>query len=210
MDIQNTQNQVSAHYFIGGRPFSIVDTIPLPTSEPNTSLQVWFERRWNTESVGFELAELQVLESGGVLEPGFLEGGSLCGELTILELDEPDIAPLRQQPDNISDYAIPRPYYEALGKRFVKSIQDPVSNFLALIRVQFGQHWVPTLEPWDSRNGSIGYWCRNYLGATWSLEPVMHFHQTVDRTRVLPGPHPSGRRRDPLYDADLHKVHNRL
>ncbi len=70
------------------RPSSDADAISLPTLEPNTSLRVWFERRGYTKSVGLELQDRQVLESGDVIEPAFLEGGPLWGELTLLDLDE--------------------------------------------------------------------------------------------------------------------------
>ena len=50
----------------------------------------------------------------------------------------------------IQDNAIGHEDYVAAGKRVVDFLYGPVSNFIAVLKFQYGQHWLPTLEPWDS------------------------------------------------------------
>ena len=46
--------------------------------------------------------------------------------------------------------------YEAFGKKVVnKMIYPTISNFLDILRVNYGQYWVKNLRAWDSREGNI-------------------------------------------------------
>jgi hypothetical protein len=74
--------------------------------------------------------------------------------------------------------------YEEFGKKVVKKMIYPViSNFLDLLRVNYGQYWVKKLQPWNSLEIGLGQYCR-MLNMNWSRNDKDWF-EFIPAKRVL-------------------------
>jgi hypothetical protein len=141
------------------------DAIFLDTGDPDAVLKVWFERRGFVREGGFIVYDQKRTEVDPtvVAKQAVLDAGPLIGLLEINEISEEELVPLR---DNKVGDAI----YKTLGKKATKLIYSPVSNLINIIRTNYGQYWVQELEEWDSRQRSVGNYCRFVLNMKWSLD----------------------------------------
>ncbi|MFC2022567.1 hypothetical protein ACFLTL_00175, partial [Chloroflexota bacterium] len=98
-----------------------------------------------------------------MIKQGVLEGGPLMGLLSIFKLTEVVLAPLKEERRGDSGY-------EALGKKVRDLIYPPVSRFINILRINYGQYWIKELEDWDSRERSLGNYCQFILHLQWSLD----------------------------------------
>jgi len=140
------------------------DSIMLDTKDPDSGLEIWFERRGVTEDnfIRFDYKRREV--NPNILKnQGFLDAGPLMGLLTIENLPEVKLAPIRE--NRIGDVN-----YIALGKKIVKKLlYPPISRFIGLLRVNYGQYWIRQLEKWDSRKATLGAYCKQ-IKLEWSLD----------------------------------------
>lgn len=146
-------------------PDNMRDAIIIDTGKANTKLKIWFERFGflsgsfitfdkNRQEVNPEMIPLQAV----------IEAGPLMGLLEIQEVSEVDLVPLRE--NKIGDEL-----YVKLGKRIVIDLIYPsIVRFINLLRINYGQYWIQELEEWDSRNESLGNYCRNRLNLKYSLD----------------------------------------
>lgn len=140
------------------------DAIILKTTHSNMDLKVWFERRGCVDDGFIEYdSKRGEVDPEIVLKQAVLDAGPLIGLLEINEISEEELTSLREN-------KVGHARYIALGKRVVKLICPPVSQFLSIIRTNYGQYWVPELEAWDSRRRSIGGYCHSILRLQWSLD----------------------------------------
>lgn len=140
------------------------DALSLRTGDDKAHLKIWFERRgfvddgfirfdYNRQDVDPEIIPKQAL----------LDGGPLMGLLEIHEL--PEDQGMALQRNQIGDAL-----YIRLGRRVVnRLLHRPVANLLNILRANYGQYWIPQLEPWDSRYESLGSYCSR-LNLRWSLD----------------------------------------
>ncbi len=140
------------------------DAIVLDTSDSNAILKVWFERRGFVDGglIRYDRKRREV-DPGIVPKQAVLDAGPLMGLLGIHEISEEELVPLRENKSGDD-------VYKALGKKAIKLICPPVSNLINIIRTNYGQYWVPEFEGWDSRQRSVGGYCRFVLNMKWSLD----------------------------------------
>ncbi|AFS81265.1 hypothetical protein NKOR_06970 [Candidatus Nitrosopumilus koreensis AR1] len=137
------------------------DALILDTRFPHTMLKIWFERRGYVERgmIEFDSKRKEVDES--IMEKqGVLEGGRLFGSLQIDEVTKEQFDALKQ--NKIGDE-----HYKELGTKFAKTIYEPISQFLDLLRIRYGQYWVRDIRKWDSSKESIGNYCELFF-VKWS------------------------------------------
>lgn len=155
-------------------PDGVADALTLQSGDSTVELRVWFERlgyvrdRAMGRDIVFDPGRRE-LDSAIMATQGILQAGPLCGELVLHALTDEEIAPLREFVTN-EQREKSTGYYVRLGKRVVKLIQPPVTHFLDVLRINFGQYWLTTLESWDSRKESLGQYCSHTLNLRWGLD----------------------------------------
>lgn len=167
IDLEENSVSVLRHYgpqFHRWLPDGEKDAIILKTRDSSADLKVWFERSGYVDR-GFIKYDSKRREVDPEIVPkqAVLDAGSLKGLLEIQGFSEEELVPLREN-------KVGHARYIALGKKVVKLICPPVSQFLSIIRTNYGQYWVPEFEAWDSRKRSIGGYCHSILRLQWSLD----------------------------------------
>ena len=140
------------------------DALNLDTGDSKAKILVWFERQGSTDSEGvteFEKGKRNV-DPQAIKNQGNLEAGELFGLLTLEKTDGTTIRCLKERKHGDATYL-------ALGKRVVNLIYPSVSQMLDLLRVVYGQFWLPELSRYDSREWSLGSYCHDVLNLMWSL-----------------------------------------
>ncbi|MGB3904411.1 MAG: hypothetical protein WBB22_05770 [Anaerolineae bacterium] len=141
------------------------DAIALDTCDPHADLKVWFERRGYVEldSIRYDYERREV-DPDILATEGLVSGGPLLGLLRLTGLSEEQLAGMRENGRGDAGYI-------ALGKRVVKKLlYPPVSRFVEILRVNYGQHWIRELQKWDSRVRNLGNYCCKVLRLEWSLD----------------------------------------
>lgn len=140
------------------------DAIVLQTEDANAELKFWFERHGFVERdfIRFD-KERHEVDPTVMVKQAILDAGPLVGLLSIWDLPEEELAPLRNNRKG-------DPRYETLGKKILKIIQPPLSRFIDTLRINFGQYWIRELEEWNSREHSLGSYCGLRLNLKWSLD----------------------------------------
>jgi len=140
------------------------DAIVLDTSDPKAQLKIWFEQWGFKENNGFIKFDYKRREVDPNIIPkqAILDAGPLMGSLEIQALSKEKLASLRGNRTRDT-------HYIDLGKKIVALIQQPVTQFLEVLRTNYGQYWIRRLEKWDSREMSLGAYCHR-LNLRWSLD----------------------------------------
>lgn len=141
------------------------DALDLDTGDPKAKVLVWFERQGHTDSEGvteFKKGSRDV-NPQAIESQGGLEAGDLFGLLTLEEINGTEIGCLKEKKHGDATYL-------NLGKRVVKLIYPSVSRMLDLLRVVYGQFWLPQLPRYDSTQWSLGSYCSDVLSLKWSLD----------------------------------------
>lgn len=94
---------------------------------------------------------------------GVLDAGNLHGLLaTEGLLSEIELACLAENKVGDEQYVL-------LGKKVLKLICPVVKGFIATLRTNYGQYWLREFDLWDSRNETLGNYCKG-LRLKWSLD----------------------------------------
>lgn len=93
---------------------------------------------------------------------GRLESGPLFGKIEALEISDDEYKVLEE--NKVGD-----PIYQNLGKRITKIIDPVLAKFFYIMRIHFGQFWIPEFEKFNSKEASIGYHLR-FMGMKWSSD----------------------------------------
>ncbi|MDP3112366.1 MAG: hypothetical protein Q8M71_09730 [Thermodesulfovibrionales bacterium] len=141
------------------------DAILLDTGDSNTTLKVWFER-WGIVDKGHIKYDgsLKQVDSEIMTQQAILEGGPLRGLLEIRNLRDEDLALFAERSDKNDEY------YSLVKKVIKKLIYLPLSNFIKILRTNYGQYWLKELEKWDSREESLPTYCDSKLHIEISLD----------------------------------------
>jgi hypothetical protein len=143
-------------------PNGLDNAIDIPVTHKDNTLRIWFERRGSIRN-GFIRYNSEILKEDTQLisRQAKLDSGPLIGESDFHNiLDDEFIA--------IRDDKVGSQEYIALAKRIINFLYPPLSNFIFVLRTQYGQYWLRELEPWDSRKRSLGDYCRSTLDLCWS------------------------------------------
>ena len=140
------------------------DAIVLDPEDSNAKLKVWFERWGFVDSNGWIkfCYNRREIDPNIIPTQAILDAGPLMGLLEIKELLGEELAALYE--NKVGDAR-----YIALAKRVIKLLYPPVAKFLNVLRINYGQYWIPELRKWDSRRESLGNYCRS-LNLKWSLD----------------------------------------
>jgi hypothetical protein len=140
------------------------DAIALDTGNENVELKVWFERRgfirdgWIEFDYDRREVDLDIIGRQAVLDAGPLFGYLQISDLTDSEYEA------------VVENKIGSQEYINLGKKLAKLIYPPISRLIHVLRINYGQYWINELEPWDSRNMSLGNYFRSQLQLSWSID----------------------------------------
>jgi len=123
-------------------------------------IKLWFERRGYINNENYFCYDPQrdefntsVMERQGKLEAGYLFGEAL------LSLNEDEIDTIYQNKQNDN--------YKKIAKKIINKLYRPISNFIAVLKYQYGQYWLPDLPHWDSRKCNLVHYCSTYLSLKW-------------------------------------------
>lgn len=153
-------------------PDGQIDAIMLK-DDPDISLKVWFERfgitakDWDGDYIKFEYGKKD-FEPTIIPKQSSLIAGPLRGRLEISVSEEQLQSLITNDKENEN--------YIQLGKKVVRLLVLPISEFINILRINFGQYWIKELEKYDfSTNQSALYgrslasYC-NFIGLYWSVD----------------------------------------
>jgi hypothetical protein len=125
-------------------------------------VSVWFERRGSTAAGWFVYSEYSQteLDVDIISRQGWLHAGHLLGTLR-LSVAEHELQAIERSQLGEAEYV-------STGKRLVNILDGAIASFVELLRVKFGQFWLPSHERWDSRGSSLGLHC-DRLQMRWRL-----------------------------------------
>ncbi len=145
-------------------PNGMGDAIELDTNDFKASLKIWFERYGylDNELIKFDRnrKEVDLLD---ISVQGKLDAGPLFGLLEIRDLSDMEARSLKE-------FETLREEHNLLEKRIIRLLYVPVRRFINILRVKYGQYWLPEIEAWDSRKVSAGVYIRSFGFPRWSLD----------------------------------------
>lgn len=140
------------------------DAVEYLIPSEGAKIEFWFEREGRVQDsfVVFERGRHDVPED--VMDrQATLESGPLYVMLTIDNVPDAVMKAISEERAGDHDY-------EAFGKIVAKRLlQPPLSKFLGILRCYFGQYWICSVGPWDSRCESLGRYCKR-LGLEVSID----------------------------------------
>jgi len=139
------------------------DAIEIDSKFSEGKIKVWFERRGYVSrgSIEYDRKRHEV-DSDIMSTQGLLEGGSLHGKLDFLDITDDELKVLNEK--KIGDET-----YINLGRKIIKIIDQPIYNFFYVLRVFFGQYWIPEFDKWNSKEESVDNHLR-FLWLEWSKD----------------------------------------
>lgn len=122
------------------------DAIVLDT---NFDVKVWFERRGfiSGSYLRYNVAKREI-QDDLIPRQAVLDGGILFGSAKFNATEE-QLKAMQEEELGSGDYKL-------LGTQIIEHVINPVSKFINLLRVDYGQYWIKPLLGWDSRNESLG------------------------------------------------------
>jgi len=135
------------------------DAIVLDT---NFDVKVWFERRGfiSGSYIRYNSTKRDI-QNNLIPRQAVLDGGILFGSAKFNATEE-QLKPMQEEDLGSEEYKL-------LGKQIIEHIIKPVSKFINLLRVDYGQYWIKPLLGWDSRNESLGNYFTS-LDVKWRLD----------------------------------------
>ncbi len=142
-------------------PDGRANVIDVPVRHKDNKLQIWFERKGYVKDEFIEYdSQKSEVDPVVMARQGKLEAGPLRGEAVFYNVMDEEVKAVQGNHIGSEEYV-------ALGKRVIDFLRPPLSNFISVLRTQYGQYWLRELEPWDSRRQSLGSYCRSTLGLFW-------------------------------------------
>ena len=131
------------------------DAVSIPVPDSRCQLRVWFERRGSTEGgfIRFSASKRE-FDPAVMAHQGRLNAGAMFGEAVFAPPSGSELNALRSDQHNDD--------YRALAKRVVGFLQPPVARFVDALRLKYGQYWIDSPRPWDSRRCSLGSYCAGW------------------------------------------------
>jgi len=150
------------------------DPIELDVGNSNYIMKIWFKRRGYVRDGMIEFDyDREEVDPTIIPKQGILDAGPMSGLFEMKDVSDDELKAVKENKIGDSNYV-------TLGKRIVSLIQPRISNFLRILRIQYGQYWLRELLPFDSRYYSLGAYCENiYL--KWSLDKTNWSDFTPDQ-----------------------------
>lgn len=144
-------------------PNGEADSVNLDVGNSAYILKVWFKQRGYVRDGMIEFDyNREEIDPAIIAKQGILDAGPMSGLFEMNDVSDDELRSVKENKMGDS-------YYISLGKRIVSLIQPPISNFLRILRIRYGQYWLPKLPPFDSRHSSLGSYCGN-MRLQWSLD----------------------------------------
>ena len=142
-------------------PNGEADAIALTGPKDPVRVSVWFDRRGFVRD-GFIVFDETRREVDPLVIPrqAVLDAGPLLGRVEV-EVSHDEMTAIHSNDQGGSAYV-------GVGKRVVKALQPLLSALVDLLRVDFGQYWLPEFDMWDSRTWTLGAYCGSVLGLRFS------------------------------------------
>jgi len=145
-------------------PDGQADAISLHTGHPGFDLKVWFERRGFVQNgfIHFSYDRREV-DPAIMSSQGQLDAGPLKGLLHVHKCPENAYSAITSEAQDNPDYA-------SFAKTIVQDIvAPPLQRLFSVLRIAYGQYWLPEFDQWDSRTGSLGAYCQR-LNLQWARD----------------------------------------
>jgi len=146
-------------------PDGVSDAIELDTKDSKATLKVWFERHGYVDAHGY----IKFDKDRSEVDPdilstqGKLDAGPLFGSLEIRDISDTEARSLKESDSHAE-------VHKSLERRIIRLLYEPVSQFINILRVRYGQYWIPEIEGWDSRKVSAGVYICCFGFPKWSLD----------------------------------------
>ena len=137
--------------------------IKLPVKDSRDSIEIWFNRRGYVDKsrfIRFDRKQKKVDPATLKLQ-GKLDAGQLWGTARFVHISGSEM-------DAIKAERVGSEEYISAAKRVIHFLHPPLRHFINLLRLQYGQYWLPDLNEWDSRKESLGSYCSTTLWLSWS------------------------------------------
>jgi hypothetical protein len=159
------------------------DAIILESGHYDAKVKLWFARFGRVENGRIVYDEkLKEVDPDVMTKQGLLESGNLFGKIESFEITADELRILEEK--KIGDKI-----YKDLGRKVSKIIDPILVKFFYILRIYFGQYWLPEFEKFNSKNESIGYHLRFLFmrwskddGKTWEEFDPDHEHPVISVT----------------------------
>lgn len=139
------------------------DAIDLDTIYPDTKIKLWFKRFGFDERGRIVFNdERKEVDPDLMNKQGSLESGPLFGKIESFKINNEELQVLKE--NKIGDKI-----YQNLGKRIIEIIDPTLIKFFYILRIHYGQYWLPEFKKFNSEKESIGYHLR-FLWMEWSSD----------------------------------------
>jgi len=138
------------------------DAIDIPIDHKRNKIKIWFERHGYIKEgwVKFDRSKSEIDPT--IMDRQLkLDAGPLHGEAVYTDITKEERNAVKKNLQDGEEYV-------KLGKRIISFLYPPISNFISILRIQYGQYWLPEIEPWDSRNVTLGSYCSSTFNLHWS------------------------------------------
>ncbi|MGE7718602.1 hypothetical protein [Priestia megaterium] len=146
-------------------PDGLTDAIDIECDN-DTKMYLWFERKGSIKNDNVIIPSINGIDnlpSELIERQPSLDAGHLFGKVELSNLSEDEMEAVQNNRSEDSAYV-------KLGKRLVNKVVYPyVDNLQNVLRVAYGQYWISPLPKWDSRDSSLGYYCKSLI-MKWSVD----------------------------------------
>lgn len=149
------------------------NAITLPTGDPQTTLQVWFDRTGYVEAgrikFDYERAEIdpELIPLQDILDAGPLRG--------MIKIEEPGDEILFALQQNVAD----GPPYSNFGRKIYRMVHPQLNRFLGILRANFGQYWINELSEWNPSEQSLGTYFSTIIQIKWGVDDAGEWRDFV-------------------------------
>lgn len=139
------------------------DAILLDTMYPDTKIKLWFKRLGFDERgrIVFDDKRKEV-DPDLMNKQGSLESGPLFGKIESFKINDKELQILKE--NKIGDEI-----YQNLGKRIIEIVDPILTKFFYILRIHYGQYWLPEFDKFNSKQESVGHHLR-FLWMAWSSD----------------------------------------
>lgn len=140
------------------------DAIDVPVKNKKNRITIWFDRHGYIDG-GWVKYDRSKSEIDPIVmdRQCKLDAGPLHGEAVFSDISKEERAAVENNLQDSKEYV-------KLGKRIVSFLYPPVCNFISILKIQYGQYWIPDLKPWDSRNVTLGSYLTSNFDLHWSTD----------------------------------------
>lgn len=117
------------------------NAIKLPVKDSRNSIEIWFNRRGYVDKSGFIRFDRKQkkVDPATMKLQGKLDAGQLWGKARFVHVSSSEMDVIRTERVGSEEYI-------SVAKRVIQFLHPPLKNFINLLRLQYGQYWLPDLK----------------------------------------------------------------